>query len=82
MILAIPRHLGLRPQWICCGCGQPYPCRAARARLVAVHGRGPRLARAGTTMLDLAVRDGLSASPEQLWQQFVAWTEPTPSRSA
>lgn len=27
-------------------------------------------------MLDLAVRDGLAASPQQLWKQFVAWTEP------
>lgn len=72
----LPQHLGLRPEWTCRCCGQPYPCPAARDRLVAVRWLGPELARAGATMLDLAVQDGLAASPQRLWQQFIAWTEP------
>lgn len=69
-------HEPRRSDWICRCCSQPYPCAAVRDRLVAVHGLGPQLARAGATMLDLAVRDGLEATPEQLWTRFVAWTEP------
>jgi hypothetical protein len=34
-------HIPMRPEWICAGCGQLWPCHARRVQLLAEYDRAP-----------------------------------------
>ncbi|MPZ26786.1 MAG: hypothetical protein GEV12_10100 [Micromonosporaceae bacterium] len=72
----IPQHLATRPEWICRACGQPCPCPQARVRLAAVHQETGKLGRIGYEMLELAAKELPDTPVAELWDRFVAWTEP------
>lgn len=76
----MPWHGPVRPQWVCQRCGLPYPCPVERDRLVAVYGLSRELAEHAYGLLEQAVRDLPDVSVAELWDRFVAWTEPVRRR--
>lgn len=73
-------HRPRRPEWICRRCGDRYPCPAERDRLVAVYGLTRELGEHAYTMLEHAVRELPDVPVAELWDRFVAWTEPVRTR--
>ena len=68
-------HQPDRPGWDCRSCGQPWPCPPARVRLGEAYGRD----RVGLGMylgglLFVAAAEIPAATPQELFERFVAWT--------
>jgi hypothetical protein len=72
----ISPHSPRRPGWICRGCGLPYPCPEGRRRLAAAHQRDGELGTVAYELLVQAVRDLPDLPVTDLFDRFVAWTEP------
>ncbi|MEV1289038.1 hypothetical protein [Micromonospora sp. NPDC049679] len=67
-------HVPDRPSWSCAGCGAPqWPCEHAKAELTATYDP-VGLAMYGAERLAEAARDLPTATPEELFTRFVAWT--------
>lgn len=74
--MARARHYYRRPNWTCLACGEPWPCAWRREAFLAKYsGPADRLRLRGILgALVLDARHDLALTPEQLYQQFVAWT--------
>ncbi|QSB14153.1 hypothetical protein JQS43_21915 [Natronosporangium hydrolyticum] len=70
-----PRLRGGDRLWQC-RCGDPWPCAAARRRLLIRYGYGRRLGELAFELLEQAVRDLPHLSVSQLYDRFIAWTLP------
>lgn len=77
--MTVGAHQPRRPEWSCRSCGCPYPCQAERDRLIAAHGLSRKLGELAYTMLEQAVRELPDVPVAELWDRFVAWTEPVRS---
>ncbi len=63
------------PAWTCVECQLAWPCVPARSNLLQSLG-WMKVATFSAALMDLAVKDLRALSPEQLWRQFIEWTEP------
>ena len=73
MMIQKVEHEPSRPSWDCLTCGRPWPCDPAREHLTLVH-HGPTLAIMATDRLLQATQDMPTASPNELFERFLAWT--------
>jgi hypothetical protein len=74
-------HQVLRPEWVCRTDGYDWPCVAARALLIDVHGVGSvALMTHMTRLLMVAAEDLEPAAPARTYRRFVAWTLPKGTR--
>ena len=64
------------PAWTCVECQLAWPCVPARSNLLQALG-WIKVATFSAALMDLAVKDLRALNPEQLWQQFIEWTEPS-----
>jgi hypothetical protein len=77
------KHIANQPSWDCGGCGEPWPCAAKRAELLAELAEDPA-AWVGVhnflrQQLALAVMERCDRSVEDLAEQVVGWLRrPTP----
>lgn len=66
--------MGLRPKWICGGCGLDWPCQTRRSELIAEY-QGARVSL--TAFLAACFVDAAGDMPEvpagDLYQQFLGW---------
>lgn len=78
----LPEHVPLRPTWLCRRCADPWPCRRARADLLADHGDDlVFLAVFMATTMGEAVRDLYALNPDatptpaEIWDRFMQWLD-------
>lgn len=71
-------HMPERPSWKCAACGQPWPCRDAKAHFSKQYAND----RVGLSFYmgmvwQFADQEiGATLSPEDLYDRFVTWTRP------
>ncbi|GIJ29049.1 hypothetical protein Vqi01_42110 [Micromonospora qiuiae] len=71
------RHAPVKPLWFCAACAHGWPCRQARAELLAEYGTGRLL---GLDMADLLTeatadltRLGAAPDPHHMHVRFLGW---------
>lgn len=69
----IIEHQPHRPDWLCTGCAEPWPCPTARQHLKA-DVQPTQLAIMMTSWMHEAAGELPHAAPGELWDRFVAWT--------
>jgi hypothetical protein len=68
-------HRPVRPSWICCVDGEPWPCDRARKELSDVFfGSEEALAAQMAWVMAAAAADLGTADPSRLYRRFVRWT--------
>lgn len=71
-------HEPMRPDWSCRGCGEPWPCQARRAELLAEFAGCPTtlgLLMAGY-LVDAAGGDLANQAAGRLYVRFLSWVRP------
>ena len=76
----IIEHQPHRPDWLCTGCAEPWPCPTARQHLKA-DVQPTQLAIMMTSWMTEAAGELPRATPGELWDRFVAWTRRPPAVS-
>lgn len=64
------------PAWSCICCGHAWPCESARSDLLLDLG-WVKVAIYSAVLMERATRDLTSLIPKDLWDRFLAWTEPS-----
>lgn len=67
-------HQPQRPSWDCGGCGHPWPCHAARARLGLTLPPVQLALNMAACMSQAAGDLDDDVSPTELWDRFLGWT--------
>jgi hypothetical protein len=72
-------HVPIRPNWICAGCGAPWPCGTRRSHLLAEFDSAPvSLALLmGGYFID-AAQDLRTEAAHVLYQRFMGWLKEQP----
>jgi hypothetical protein len=67
-------HLPVRPTWACIGCGDPWPCAAARAHLLAEHADDQLMlsVHLARHLVD-AISDLPPGKPGERYARFLGW---------
>jgi hypothetical protein len=72
-------HVPIRPNWVCAGCGAPWPCQTRRGQLLAEFDGAPvslALLMAGYFMD--AAQDLRTEAAHVLYQRFMGWLKQQP----
>ncbi|MFI2661357.1 hypothetical protein [Micromonospora carbonacea] len=67
-------HLPVRPTWACTGCGDPWPCAAARAHLLAEYADDQLMlsVHLARHLVD-AISDLTPGKPGERYARFLGW---------
>jgi len=77
---AVSEHKPIRPQWICQGCGAPWPCAIRRGQLMLDYaGSMVSLSLSLASYFVVACQDLAWANAGDLHHRFLGWTREHPA---